>query len=145
MTENMTTEYDIRGTNETGLTIEYAWNVGKAIADWLPNSGHVIVMYPPELQAIASAAIEGLRLQGRNVMDGGMGDRATAALHIQTGGLAGGIVIGLDEETGVTVIELLQETGLRIEGKAFFAEISDLINAGNFVPAAVKGELTAIA
>jgi hypothetical protein len=145
MTENMTTEHDIRGTDATGLTVEYAWNVGKAMADWLPTAGHVVVMYAPEGQKIANAVIEGLRLQGRSVMDGGIGDRTMAATHIQTGGLSGGVVVGTDSQSNMTTIELLQETGHRIEGEVFFAEITELIEGGNFVPAAVKGELTAIA
>ena len=145
MTENMMTDYDVRGTSETGLTIEYAWNIGKALADWLPTAGHMAVMYTASRHDLANAIIEGGRLQGRDIMDGGEGDRLTAATHIQTGGLSGAAVVSVDDVTGATVIELLQETGERIEAETGLREIGELIEAGNFVPAAVKGELTAIA
>jgi hypothetical protein len=145
MTENMMTDYDIRGTNETELTIECAWNVGKALADWLPTAGHIAVMYAASQHNLAKAIIEGARLQGRNVMDGGAGDRSVAAAHIQAGGLSGAAVVGIDELTGASVIELLQETGERIERDTGLSEIAELTDAGNFVPAAVKGELTVIA
>lgn len=145
MTENMMTDYDLRGTNETGLTIEYAWNVGKALADWLPTAGHIAVMYPATQHDLASAIIEGARLQGRDVMDGGDGDRSSAIAHIQTGGLSGAAVVRVDNTTGVSVIELLQEVGERIERETGLSEIAELVEGGNFVPAAIKGELTAIA
>jgi hypothetical protein len=145
MTETMITDYDIRGTNETGLTIECAWNVGKALADWLPTAGHIAVMYPATQHDLANAIIEGARLQGRDVMDGGEGDQSIAATHIQTGGLSGAAIVSVDAATGVSIIELLQETGGRIERESGLSEIVELIEGGNFVPAAVKGELSAIA
>lgn len=145
MTENMMTDYDIRGTSETGLTIECAWNIGKALADWLPTAGYVAVMYTTSKRDLANAIIEGARLQGRDVMDGGEGDRSVAATHIQTGGLSGAAIVSHDDATGVIVIELLRETGDRIERETGLSEIVELIEGGNFVPAAVKGELTAIA
>lgn len=145
MTENMITDYDIRGTTETGLTIEDAWNVGKAVADWLPTAGSVIVVSIPEQHELANAIIEGLRLQGRNVIDGGVGDNDAAVIHIQTGGLSGAVVVGFDVMAGVVTIEIYQEEGKRIETEAGLKEIGELINGGNFVPAAIKGELTAIA
>lgn len=145
MTENMMTDYDIRGTGETGLTIECAWNVGKALADWLPTAGHIAVVYPAAQHDLANAIIEGARLQGRDVMDGGEGDQSSAVAHIQTGGLSGAAVVSVDTATGAMVIELLQEAGERIERESGLSEIIELIEGGNFVPAAVKGELSAIA
>jgi phosphomannomutase len=145
MTETMITDYDIRGTNETGLTIECAWNVGKALADWLPTAGHIAVMYPATQHDLANAIIEGARLQGRDVMDGGEGGQSIAATHIQTGGLSGAAIVSVDAATGVSIIELLQETGRRIERETGLSEIVELVEGGNFVPAAVKGELSAIA
>lgn len=145
MIENMLTDYDIRGTAETGLTIECAWNVGKAVADWLSTGGNVIVLYIPAGQATANAVIEGVRLQGRNVVDGGVGDKDAAIAHIKTSGLSGAVVVGVEESTGITSIQIYKEDGGLVDSESGLREIAELVEAGNFVPAAVKGELTAIA
>lgn len=125
--------------------MEYAWNVGKAVADWLPTAGSVIVLYVPTGQQTAHAVIEGLRLQGRNVVDGGVGDKDAAVAHIKTSGLSGAVVIGVEESTGVTSIQIYNEDGNLIDRQSGLQEVGELVGAGNFVPAAVKGELTAIA
>lgn len=145
MTEDMITDLDIRGTSETGLTVEYAWNVGKAVADWLPTAGNVIVLYLPAAQPTAHAVIEGLRLQGRGVVDGGVGDKDAAVAHIKTSGLSGAVVIGVEESTGVTRIQIYKEDAALVDAESGLKEIAQLVDAANFVPAAVKGELTAIA
>ncbi|HEV7951993.1 MAG TPA: hypothetical protein VGO98_01320 [Candidatus Saccharimonadales bacterium] len=145
MNKNMITEYDIRGTADGGLTIEFAWNVGKAVADWLPTSGNIIVLYLPATQKTAHALIEGLRLQGRNVVDGGVGDKDAATAHIKTSGLSGAIVVGAEQSTDVMTIQIYKEDGSVVDNQSGLSEIGELIDAGNFVPAAVKGELTAIA
>lgn len=145
MTEDLITDYDIRGTNETGLTIECAWNIGKAIADWLPTAGSVVVAYVPTQATLANAVIEGVRLQGRNVVDAGGGDKTAAISYIQTSGLSGAVVISADQISNIITIELYQEEGKRIEVASGLSDIYELVKAGNFVPAAIKGELTAIA
>lgn len=145
MNEEMITDLDIRGTNETGLTMEYAWNVGKAAADWLPTAGSVIVLYVPAAQSTAHAVIEGLRLQGRNVVDGGVGDKDAAVTHIKTSGLSGAVVIGVEESTGLTSIQIYKEDGSLVDRQSGLEAVAELIEAGNFVPAAIKGEVTAIA
>jgi phosphomannomutase len=136
---------DIRGTEATGLTVEYAWNTGKALADWLPTAGSVVVAALPSEAQLKAAMIEGLRLQGRNVADGGVADRDGVMSYIKTMGLSGGVVIGFDEMEQESVIELYQEDGRLINSQTGLMEIDELVQAGNFVPAALKGELTAIA
>lgn len=145
MSEELISACDIRGTEETGLTVECAWNVGKALADWLPTAGSVAVMYVPSQKHIADGVVEGLRLQGRSVVDGGNGDSDAAKAYVTTGGLSGAAVISLDEASKMTVIELYREDGERIESDSGLEEIRQLVEAGNFVPAAVKGELTKLA
>ncbi|MDB5186978.1 MAG: phosphomannomutase, phosphomannomutase [Candidatus Saccharibacteria bacterium] len=145
MTENMIAENDIRGTSETGLTVEFAWNVGKAVADWLATAGSVIVLYVPAGQPTAHAIIEGVRLQGRNAIDGGMGDKDAAAMHVKTSGLSGAIVVSVEESTGITTIQVIKEDGNIVTSESGLQEVGELVDAGNFVPAAVKGELTAVA
>jgi len=141
MSEELISACDIRGTEATGLTVECAWNVGKALADWLPTAGSVAVVYLPTEKHIADAVVEGLRLQGRSVIDGGSGDREAAKARIKTGGLSGAAVIGHDDAAKMTTIELYGEDAERIESESGLHEIQQLVEAGNFVPAAVKGEL----
>lgn len=136
---------DIRGTEATGLTVEYAWNIGKALADWLPTAGSVVVTALPSQTKLAGAIIEGLRLQGRNVVDGGASGRDGAISYIKTMGLSGGVSVGFDELERVSVIELYREDGRLIDSQTGLAELDELARTGNFVPAVVKGELTAAA
>jgi len=145
MSEELITPYDIRGTEATGLTMEVAWNIGKALADWLPTTGGIVVSYHPTQQDVTRAIVEGLRLQGRNVVDGGHGDKASVKTYITTAGLSGGVVIDFDDLEKVTVIELYREDGKLISAEDGLREIRELIIAGNFVPAAEKGELTQLA
>lgn len=142
MSEELISAYDIRGTEESGLDVECAWNVGKALADWLPMAGSVVVVYLPAQQDLARGIIEGLRLQGRNVIDGGKGDKEKAMAYIATAGLAGAAVIGRDDLEKVSTIELYQDTAKLIDAEGGLKEIRELVQAGNFVPAATKGELT---
>lgn len=137
--------FDIRGRYGDTLTIEYVWNVGKALADWLPNDGRVVIvssaLAKPE---VVKSVIEGLRLQGRNVIDGGQGDKETL-IQISNGAeTAGGILIGHDELEQLETIELYSEGAQAITSDSGLSEIAALIEAGNFVPAAIKGELTSI-
>jgi phosphomannomutase len=145
MSDKLTSGFDIRGTEATGLTVDYAWNVGKALADWLPTAGSVVVASVPSQARLAAAIVEGLRLQGRNVADGGTTDRDGVISYIKTMGLSGGVTVGFDELEQMGVIELYQEDGRLIDSQTGLAEIDELVQAGNFVPAALKGELTAIA
>ena len=140
MSEELITAYDIRGSEEDGLTIECAWNVGKALADWLPIEGSVVVMYIPSREHLATCVIEGLRLQGRHVINGGNGNRDAAKAYVKTHNLAGAAVIGYDELDKVTVIELYKENATLITSETGLREIRDLVEAGNFVPAARKGD-----
>jgi phosphomannomutase len=145
MSEELIGAYDIRGTEATGLTVEVAWNAGKALADWLPTTGSVVVAYLPSQQAIARAVIEGLRLQGRSVVDGGAGDTEAVKTYISTAGLSGGVVIAYDDMEKVITIELYREDAKLIDSESGLQEIRELVQAGNFVPAATKGELTQLA
>lgn len=145
MSEELISAYDIRGTEETGLTVECAWNVGKALADWLPAGGDVLVAYGSAQEPIARAVIEGLRLQGRNVIDVVGGDKEAAKSHVASEGLAGAAVIGFDELANMTTIELYQENAKLIDSETGLKEIREVVIAGNFVPAATKGELTHLA
>lgn len=140
---SMFSGFDIRGRYGETLTIEYVWNVGKALADWLPQDGHIVVVHSSSAKPeIIKAVIEGLRLQGRAVIDGGEGDKA-ALVHVAGDAqAAGGILVGHDQLENLETIELYQETMAPITTDTGLSEIAALIEAGNFVPAATKGDLT---
>lgn len=145
MSEELISAFDIRGTEETGLTIECAWNVGKALAEFLPTTGGVCVAARPEQADLARGVIEGLRLQGRPVVDAGASDKELALSLVKTARLSGAVMIGYDEMEKMSTIELYQEEARLIDSHTGLMTIRELVIAGNFVPAVVKGELTAIA
>lgn len=144
MSEELISAYDIRGTKETGLTVECAWNAGKALADWLPTDGSVVVAYTPKQEDIARGVIEGLRLQGRHVMDAGNSSKDFVTSYITTGGLSGAVIVGYDELEKVITLEFYQENAKLVDSETGLQEIRQFVEAGNFVPAALKGELTTI-
>jgi phosphomannomutase len=137
--------FDIRGRLGDSLTPEHVWNVGKALADWLPEDGRVVVVSTPDAnETVLRAVIEGLRLQGRSVIDGGQGDAQTV-VQISVGSrTAGGVLVARDPLQDLETIELFQENAVSITSDNGLVEISSLVESGNFVPAATKGELTAI-
>jgi phosphomannomutase len=134
--------FDIRGRFGDTLTIEYVWNVGKALADWLPQDGKIVVISGQDANSdVVKAVIEGIRLHGRAVVDGGRGDKA-ALVHIAgEAQAAGGVIIGHDALENLETIELYQETMAPVTTDTGLFEIAALIEAGNFVPAASKGDL----
>lgn len=140
MSEELISASDIRGAEETELTIDVAWNIGKAMADWLAEGGPVAVVYLPTQHLLANAIIEGLRLQGRDVIDGGHGDGEALITYIMTNGLAGGVRVGYDDNDKKVTIELYDaEAHLVVDSG--LEEIRRRVEAGNFVPADDKGHL----
>ena len=140
MSEELISASDIRGAEETELTVDVAWNIGKAVADWLPRHGAVVVVYLPTQHRLAGAIIEGLRLQGRDVIDGGHGDGEALITYIMTNDLAGGVRVGYDDDDKKVTIELYDaEAHLVVDSG--LEEIRRLVEAGNFVPAVGRGQL----
>ncbi len=145
MTDETFTAYDIRGKIENGVSLDTAWNIGKALADWLSTYGKVTLMRGTGAdEQLVGALIEGLRLQGRDVLDSGVGDKETLMKRVADDGLSGGIIVSRDEQQDVCVIELFNEKSELISAENGLEDIAQLVGAGNFVPAAEKGELTAL-
>lgn len=142
MSEELISAYDIRGTEATGLTVECVWNVGKAAADWLPTSGMVLVAGHATQQKLIDAVIEGLRLQGRSVIAAGELTKEQVVERVTTDHLSGAVLVGFDELEQVTTVELYQHEGHLVTNETGLMSLRDLVQAGNFVPAATKGELT---
>jgi phosphomannomutase len=134
--------FDIRGRIDDSLTPEYAWNVGKAFAEWLPEEGHVTVVNDGSAdQKIVHAVIEGVRLQGRAVVDGGQGDSQHLIELTSDNKPAGSVMISHDAVQGLEIIQLYQENGVALSSDNGLIDIAQLVEAANFAPAAVKGEL----
>ena len=134
--------FDIRGRLDDSLTPEYAWNVGKAFADWLPEDGPVLVMSSSvATEAITKALVEGIRLQGRDVVSGGTGDSDAVVLALGGSKAVGGLLVGRDDLQGVETIQLFQGDGVAVTSENGLLGISALVDSGNFVPAATKGNV----
>ncbi len=136
--------YDIRGKAGTELTKEACWQVGQALADWLPGDGPVAVGHDMRVDSeqFSKAFIEGLRLQGREVWDIGL--VTTDMLYFSVGkfGLAGGAMVTASHSPGeYNGIKLCREEAKPIGIDTGLLEVRDVAMAGNLVPAEQKGEV----
>lgn len=132
--------YDIRGRAGQSLTVEYAWTVGKAFAEWLPEGGDVVVVKGAGAdESLTHALTEGLLLQGRNVIDAGEGDQQTATDTIRDAQASGGVIIAHDALQDIEIISLIDAAGVMVTEDRGLSEVEQLIEAGNFLPASEKG------
>lgn len=146
MIEETFTAYDIRAKLQAGASLEFAWNVGRALAEWLSTTGSVVVSRGQGAdEELVGAVIEGLRLQGRDVTDAGSRDKEALVELVQQAGHSGAVLVGHDQLTDEVTIELYKEEGHLVDSETGLYEIKELMNAGNFVPAAVKGDVTTLA
>lgn len=146
MIEETFTAYDIRAKLQAGASLEFAWNVGRALAEWLSTTGSVAVVRGQNAdEELVGAVIEGLRLQGRDVSDAGARDKEALIALVQQAGHSGAVLVAHDQLTDEVTIELYREEGRLVDSESGLYEIKELMNAGNFVPAAVKGDVTTLA
>jgi len=138
-------EYDIRGHLGDGMTVEYAWTVGKAFAEWIQDEGAIVVARINTAdQTMAHGLIEGLLLQGRDVIDMGVASEQQMLDHLRDIRAKGAVVIAHDVAQDLEVVLLFNENGVAVTAANGLAEITALIEAGNFVPAAKKGEIKTV-
>ncbi len=136
--------YDIRGKVGTELTSEVAHMVGSALANWLPSQGPVAVGRDmrPDSAELAAALIEGLRAQGRDVMD--IGEVTSDMIYFAVGQyqLAGGAMVTASHNPGAdNGIKLCREEAKPIGEESGLFEIRDAVLAGTFTPAEHMGQL----
>lgn len=133
---------DIRGKLGESLTPEYLWNVGKAFAEWLAEDG-IVVIVRSESVAVATThpIVEGLLLQGRTVVDAGIGDWQVVVNTMSDRTAVGGIAVTHDDLQGHEIITLFGPQGVAITTDNGLTEIGQLIEAANFEPAPQKGTL----
>lgn len=135
--------YDIRGRLDESLTVEYAWTVGKAFAEWLPDEGSIVIVSAPGANpSIVHALTEGVLLQGRDVIDLGTADQQALVETVAEKSAAGGMIVGREDVEQMEVITLYDAKGVAITDEMGLTAIEELINAGNFLPAASKGTVT---
>jgi phosphomannomutase len=145
MKDQRVSGYDIRGNRESDLTIEEAWNFGKALADQLVEAGKIVVVSIATQKNLAKAFIEGVRLQGRDVIEASANDKEVIKNHISSMGLAGGAFIAFDDMATASIIELYDHNGQLIDSERGLKQIGESAESGNFVPAVTKGDLSALA
>lgn len=137
--------YDIRGRADDTLTVEYAWTVGKAFSEWLPEEGEVVVFKAENAHGdIAHGVVEGLLLQGRNVIDGGYGDQTAVVNAVNEHKAVGGVLISHDDVQSLEIIALFDANASAVTNESGLAEVSELVESGNFLPAAEKGHVKSI-
>ncbi len=137
--------YDIRGKVGTELTPDVAEAVGKAFADWLPTEGAVAVGRDmrPDSSALAAAFAQGLRVQGRDVVDIGQVTSDMIYFAVGSGGLAGGAMVTASHNPGAdNGIKLCREDAKPVGIESGLAEVRDAAIAGTFKAAERTGKST---
>jgi len=135
--------YDIRGKLGENISKEYAWHVGQAFAEWLPDTGSIVVATSAAAnESIAHAFIEGALLQGRDVIHVSGGSEQVIPDEIASSSATGGVLISHDDIQGMEIIALYDIHGTAIGAESGLSYIGELVEAGNFLPAATKGTLT---
>ena len=136
--------YDVRGRVGSELTGEVCQMIGQAMGQWLPSQGAVAVGRDmrPDSAELASAVIDGLRAQGRDVWD--IGEVTSDMIYFTVGhfNLAGGAMITASHNPGdYNGIKFCREQAKPIGIESGLAEVRDAAAAGHFEPAAQPGSL----
>lgn len=127
--------YDIRGKVGDELNSDVLQQIGRAMADWLPDSGAVAVGYDmrPDSQSFAEAAIKGLCEQGRDVWDIGQVTSDMIYYAVGANKLAGGLMITASHNPGeYNGIKLCREQAKPIGEETGLLEIRDNILVGKY-------------
>lgn len=132
---NVFKAYDVRGKVGSELNSESVGRMGQALALWLPQAGIVAVGRDmrPDSAELASAMIEGLRAQGRDVWD--IGEVTSDMIYFTVGhfGLAGGAMITASHNPGeYNGIKFCREEAKPIGEDSGLLEIRDLTLANDF-------------
>lgn len=143
--ESVFKAYDIRGKVGSELTPAVAETVGRAFADWLPETGPVAVGRDmrPDSAELARALIKGLRTQGRDVWD--IGEVTSDMIYFAVGrfGLAGGAVVTASHNPGeYNGIKFCREEARGVAENSGLFEIRDLAAKDSFAAAGRTGQLT---
>ncbi|GAC1500958.1 MAG: phosphomannomutase/phosphoglucomutase [Candidatus Saccharimonadales bacterium] len=136
--------YDVRGKVGSELTPEVSNKIGRAYADWLPETGTVAVGRDmrPDSKELADALIEGLRTQGRDVWD--IGEVTSDMIYFAVGdnNLAGGVMITASHNPGdYNGIKFCMDEAKPVGEESGLLTVRDLALSGNFKKIETKGSL----
>lgn len=137
--------YDVRGKVGSELNPVTCEAIGRAFADFLPESGTVAVGRDmrPDSAELADAIIKGLRLQGRDVWD--IGEVTSDMIYFAVGHfkLAGGAMVTASHNPGdYNGVKLCREDAKPIGIETGLADIRDAaIAVDQIVPATAEGEV----
>ncbi|RPD88773.1 phosphomannomutase [Luteimonas sp. 100069] len=138
--------YDLRGRVPDELNPDLARNIGIALAGQLPEGpivlGRDVRLTSPELQAALS---EGLRSQGRPVIDIGLCGTEEVYFQVDHRGAAGGVMVTASHNPmDYNGMKLVREHARPISSDTGLFAISDAVEAGNLpAPVATPGTETA--
>lgn len=136
--------YDVRGKVGSELTSEIVEKIGRAFADWLPTEGPVAVGRDmrPDSAELATALIEGLTKQGRNVWD--IGQITSEMVYFAAGrfSLAGGAVVTASHNPGKdNGIKFCAHEARAVSIESGLAEIRDLVIKNEYKDVSKQGSL----
>ncbi len=137
--------YDVRGKVGTELTAEVTHIIGRALADWLPTEGPVAVGRDmrSDSEELAASFIEGLRLQGREVIDIGLVSSDMIYFAVGSLGIAGGAMVTASHNPGAyNGIKLCREEARPIGIDTGLAEIREASLKDEFVAAKRMGKVS---
>jgi len=131
--------YDVRGKVGSQLNDEICKQIGMAFADWLPAKGAVAVGHDmrPDSSQLASQVIDGLRVQGRDVID--IGQVTSDMIYFAVGkyDLAGGAVVTASHNPGeYNGIKLYRDKVVPVGLDSGLEQIRDAAATANFKPSA---------
>lgn len=134
--------YDIRGKGTDPDAREFTWNVGKAFAEWLSEQGAVIVATTQNAdKAVVNSVIEGILLQGRNVINAGVADTQVIMSAVRDKKAVGGVLIDHNDLQATDIISLVDGNGVNVTSDNGLEEIGEMVISSNFTPASTKGQL----
>ncbi len=133
--------YDVRGKTGTELTREVVEQIGRAFADWLPESEQVAVGRDMRTDSyeLTEAFIKGMRRQGRDVIDIGMITSDMVYFAVGNWELAGGAVITASHNPGNdNGIKLYRDHVTAVGLDSGLDKIRDAVITRSFKPATKK-------
>lgn len=137
--------YDVRGKVGSELNDEIAHHIGIAFADWLPTEGKVAVGYDMRADSaqLATQLMNGLRKQGRDVIDIGRVTSDMIYFAVGKWDLAGGAVVTASHNPGeYNGIKLYRDKVTPVGLDSGLDKIRDAVANQAFKPAsATPGEI----
>ncbi len=142
--DNIFLAYDVRGKVGTDLTTDVAYKIGRAFATWLPDQGTIAVGRDmrPDSTELANSLIEGLRAQGRDVLD--IGQVTSDMIYFAVGSLrlAGGMMVTASHNPGeYNGIKFCREGAKPVGVDTGLLDVKSLVATNAFVDSEAPGSI----